>query len=148
MHDSRTPNYGMTPLQMLYEPLNNLRLLGRRTLLALLGIAMGCAAVVALLNIGYNAQNEAISVFRGMGSNLLVASVQPHIGRHKARPSLPAELDIAALRQELPGIQAAAALIPSSTSARVHGRTINTIVIGSGAELPAVMSMTLAKAAF
>ncbi|MWB60854.1 ABC transporter permease, partial [Pseudomonas aeruginosa] len=51
---SDIPRYGPTLLQLLIESLDSLRLLGRRALLALLGIAVGCAAVVALINIGHN----------------------------------------------------------------------------------------------
>nr|UKE85103.1 hypothetical protein KXZ65_08560 [Pectobacterium sp. PL152] len=69
-------HYGPSLQQRLLEPLNSLILLGRRAVLALLGIAVGCGSVVALLNIGHNAEAEAMGVFRGMGSDLLVATVQ------------------------------------------------------------------------
>ncbi len=49
-------------------------------MLALLSIAVGCAAVVVLMNIGHNAQLETMSIFRGMGRDLLVASVQMLMG--------------------------------------------------------------------
>ena len=58
-------------LQTLIESLDSLRLLGRRSWLAMLGIAVGCAAIVALLNIGQNAANEAMTAFKGMGAESL-----------------------------------------------------------------------------
>ncbi|HCE5456591.1 TPA: ABC transporter permease, partial [Pseudomonas aeruginosa] len=44
-----------SPRQLLHEALASLRGLGRRSLLALLGIVMGCSSVIAMLNIGSNA---------------------------------------------------------------------------------------------
>ncbi|MEQ9995777.1 ABC transporter permease, partial [Pectobacterium versatile] len=126
------------------EPLNSLMLLGRRAVLALLGIAVGCGSVVALLNIGHNAEAEAMGVFRGMGSDLLVATVQNRVGSH-AIGSAPDDLDIPALRQALPDIQAATALIVTSTEARLHGRSQSTMVVGSGAELSDVLGLKLAQ---
>lgn len=77
LHDStdvttpRDPRgrYGPYWSHLFTEPLDNLRLLGCRAVLALSGIAVGCMAVVALLNIGYNARVQAMSVFKGMGSD-------------------------------------------------------------------------------
>lgn len=70
---TRQSHYGPSLQQRLLEPLNSLILLGRRAVLALLGIAVGCGSVVALLNIGHNAEAEAMGVFKGMGSDLLVS---------------------------------------------------------------------------
>lgn len=94
----RRYHYGPSLQQRLLEPLNSLILLGRRAVLALLGIAVGCGSVVALLNVGHNAEAEAMGVFRGMGSDLLVATVQNRVGNH-AMSSAPADLDIPVLRK-------------------------------------------------
>jgi len=140
--------YGPSLPQLLREPLENLRLLGRRAILALLGIAVGCMAVVALLNIGHNAQLEAMSVFKGMGSDLLVANVQmPSGGRSEALPTI-AKLDTGALRKALPDITAAAPLIPTSMEARLNGRSLSATVLGSNAELPGVVGLQLAQGRF
>ncbi|UEM38976.1 ABC transporter permease [Pectobacterium aquaticum] len=140
----RRYHYGPSLQQRLLEPLNSLILLGRRAVLALLGIAVGCGSVVALLNIGHNAEAEAMGVFRGMGSDLLVASVQNRVGSH-AIGSAPADLDIPALRQNLPDIKAATALIVTSTEARLRGRSLSTMVVGSRAELSDVLALKLAQ---
>jgi putative ABC transport system permease protein len=58
----------------LAESLQNLRANGQRSWLALLGIVVGSASVVALLDIGRSASEDAISTFKGMGTNALVAS--------------------------------------------------------------------------
>ncbi|ASN83984.1 ABC transporter permease [Pectobacterium versatile] len=140
----RRCHYGPSLQQRLLEPLNSLILLGRRAVLALLGIAVGCGSVVALLNIGHNAEAEAMGVFRGMGSDLLVASVQNRAGNH-ATGSAPADLDITVLRKNLPDIEAATPLIVTSTEARLRGRSLSTMVVGSRAELSDVLKLKLAQ---
>ncbi|MEI7126930.1 ABC transporter permease [Pectobacterium versatile] len=140
----RRCHYGPSLQQRLLEPLNSLILLGRRAVLALLGIAVGCGSVVALLNIGHNAEAEAMGVFRGMGSDLLVASVQNRAGNH-ATGSAPADLDITILRKNLPDIEAATPLIITSTEARLRGRSLSTMVVGSRAELSDVLELKLAQ---
>ncbi|MFD4838013.1 ABC transporter permease [Achromobacter sp. NPDC058515] len=140
--------YGPSWRQLLREPLENLRLLGRRAVLALLGIAVGCMAVVALLNIGHNAQREAMSVFKGMGSDLLVANVRMPTGsRSEALPNI-ATLDIGALRRAVPDITAAAPVIPTSMEVRLKGHVLSAITLGSGAELPGVLDLGLARGRF
>ena len=69
--------YGPGLRMRLGESLASLRQLGRRAWLALLGIAMGCAAVVALLDVGHSAAQHARQVFQGMGSELMVANLIP-----------------------------------------------------------------------
>lgn len=145
---SQPSRYGMPWLQLLLESLDNLRLLGRRAVLALLGIAVGCAAVVALLNIGYNAEREAMSIFRGMGSELLVANIQQPVGSGRKPLVAPADLDIDALHQRIPEIDAASALVPSNTQARLNGRTAAATLVGSGAELPSVLRLQLEQGRF
>lgn len=148
IHSASSSCYGMSLWQMLRESLDNLRSLGRRAVLAFVGIAAGCAAVVALLNIGYNAEREAMSIFRGMGSELLVATIQQPIGSGRKPLVAPANLDIEALHQQLPGITSASAIIPSNTQARLKGQTQAVTVIGGGAELPFVLGQQLAVGRF
>lgn len=145
---SQPSRYGMPWLQLLLESLDNLRLLGRRAVLALLGIAVGCAAVVALLNIGYNAEREAMSIFRGMGSELLMANIQQPVGSGRKPLAAPADLDIDALHQRIPEIDAASALVPSNTQACLNGRTAAATLVGSGAELPSVLRLQLEQGRF
>lgn len=145
MPDSRKPGYGMALGLLLLEPLNNLRLLGNRAVLALLGIAVGSAAVVALLNIGHSAQTEAMSVFRGMGSDLLIANVQLPLGKQMGRLAAPAELDLTGLHKALPSVHSAAALIPASTEVHLQGRSISLMMVGSSPGLPAVLGLTPAR---
>ena len=140
-------SYGPSWVQLLIEPLENLRLLGRRAILALLGIAVGCMAVVALLNIGHNARIQAMSVFKGMGSDLLVAYIQSPAGINAVIPTA-ATLDTNILHQLIPGITAATPLLPVNMDTRLKGHTLNTTILGINAELPDVLDLQLAKGRF
>ena len=139
--------YGAGCVQVLREALENLRTLGRRALLALLGIAVGCMAVVTLLNIGHNAHQVALGIFRSMGSDVLVASIQPTPKALNSAQSLLA-LDVDALRATVPEIREAAPLVPLGTQVRMRGRQVGTTLIGSNEALPALVGMKLQAGRF
>ncbi|EIU2923952.1 ABC transporter permease, partial [Pseudomonas aeruginosa] len=96
-----------SPRQLLHEALASLRGLGRRSLLALLGIVMGCSSVIAMLNIGSNATDEAMSIFKDMGTDTLV--VQFPFAPQAPMP-MPASLDTEPLLRDVAGLEHLAAL--------------------------------------
>ena len=63
--------------QLLHEAFVSLRTLGKRSVLALLGIVIGSSSVVALINIGHNAAVDAAMIFKDMGTDTLVAQFPP-----------------------------------------------------------------------
>lgn len=138
--------YGPSWKQFLTEPLDNLKLSGRRAILALLGIAVGCMAVVALLNIGHNGRLQAMSIFKGMGSDLLVSSIQPVQGS-SGGPQV-STLDITSLHQRLPEITSISPLIPVSMDVSFQGHTLNTTIVGTNAELLQVLDLRLSEGRF
>ncbi|WP_434627140.1 ABC transporter permease [Pseudomonas sp. Z1-29] len=137
---TESTRYGPLPWQLLTEALDSLRRLGRRALLALLGIAVGCAAVVALLNIGHNAQARSMEVFQAMGSDLLIADVKP--ASNKGVPGhAPTNLDNQALREALPEVLAVSALNLASVPASMHGRPLSTLLAGVDPEIASVLGL-------
>lgn len=138
--------YGFSFTQALRESLGSLRLLGRRSLLALLGIAVGCASVIALLNIGHNAVNEAISTFKSMGSNILVAHFA-FIPGVDVKPA-PSTLDTQALTRTIPTITHAAPITLYSTRVRFHGKGIDTNITGTSSDLAAVLDLQIEQGRF
>ncbi len=132
--------------QILIEAAASLRVLGGRSLLALLGIAIGCASVVALLNIGSSAANEAVRTFEGLGSHLMVASFDARPGTNP-RPA-PATLDTQVAARALPDIQHVAPVIVSATTARLHGRSYNASAVGTTGDLMSVLKLTIARGRF
>jgi putative ABC transport system permease protein len=134
--------HGPSFFQALSESFNSLRLLGRRSVLALLGIAIGCASVVALLNIGHNATNEAAQAFKGLGANALLINFPP---QENVKHVVPVTLDLEALRAAMPGIEYAAPLIMSSTQLRCKGRGGEGQVLGTTADLFKAMNIRLGQ---
>jgi len=132
-------------LQTLIESLDSLRLLGRRSWLAMLGIAVGCAAIVALLNIGQNAANEAMTAFKGMGAESIVASFpfSPLNSR-----TLPPTLDTRSLLKRLPAIAQVAPTTFHSGQVRYAGRTVDAVVLGTTGGLVETLDLKLAQGRF
>lgn len=136
--------YGLSAAQMLQESWSNLRLLGRRSILALLGIAIGCAAVVALSTIGHNAQQEAMQVFRNMGSDLLIATVQP--SRHAPNPpDTPLQLNSSTLPQAVPSLRSVTPLILNSAEIQWHKKIDGTVILASDTTLNQALNLQVAQ---
>ncbi|MDR6712729.1 ABC-type antimicrobial peptide transport system permease subunit [Pseudomonas hunanensis] len=128
--------YGPRWAQRLGEALSSLRLLGGRAGLALLGIAVGCAAVVALLNVGHSAAMHSQQVFQGMGSELMIATLSATADTEEG----PAQ---ALVLTALPAaIRAAAPLAMASAEARLGGRSEALLAVGSSAALATVLGLS------
>lgn len=132
-------------LQTLIESLDSLRLLGRRSWLAMLGIAVGCAAIVALLNIGQNAANEAMMAFKGMGAESIVASFPFSQLKNRA---LPPTLDTRSLLKNLPAIAQVAPTTFHSGQVRFTGRRVDSAVLGTTGGLAEILDLKLAQGRF
>lgn len=137
-------SYGLSATQMLQESWDNLRLLGRRSVLALLGIAIGCAAVVALSTIGHNAQQEAMRVFRNMGSDLLLATLQ-RSRDFPNQPDTPLQLDNSTLPQAVPSLRSATPLILNSTEIQWHKKIDGTVILASDTALNEALGLKIAQ---
>ncbi|OUM06429.1 ABC transporter permease [Pseudomonas syringae] len=137
--------HGPSFLQALTESFDSLRMLGRRSLLALLGIAVGCGAIVALLNVGASAANEAVSAFKGMGTEIMVVSFPYSTDQKK---TLPAVIDTGALLEALPELAQAAPTVFHSTRVRRSGKSVDASIIGTTAGLAEIMDIALSQGRF
>ena len=61
----------------LAEAWSNLRSQGRRSALALLGIMIGTASIIAMLNGGHMAQRESLKLFAKLGVDMLQVGAAP-----------------------------------------------------------------------
>lgn len=131
--------------QLLHEAFVSLRTLGKRSILALLGIVIGSSSVVALINIGHNAAEDAAAIFQNMGTDTLVARFPASAD---SRTPLPAALDTRALSQAVPSlINIAPTVLLSATLIR-NGRSANASVVGATAQLAPAMRLQLREGRF
>lgn len=129
-------HYGPSASQRLAESIANLGTMGRRAWLGLLGIAVGCAAVVALLNVGHSAAMQSRQLFQGMGSELLVATLQ----RDSEIPAMTAQpLQLSAVSPLLIG---AAPLAMAPVEVRLGAISEALMVAGSTPALATVLDLT------
>ncbi|KAF0866532.1 ABC transporter permease [Pseudomonas sp. LD120] len=131
--------------QLLHEAFVSLRTLGKRSILALLGIIIGSSSVVALINIGHNAAEDAAAIFQNMGTDTLVARFPASAD---SRMPMPTTLDTKALSQAVPSlIDIAPTALLSATVTR-NGRAANASVVGATAELASAMRLQLREGRF
>ena len=71
------PRFAGRLMETAGEAFANLRAQGRRSALALLGILIGAASIVAMLNVGHVAQQESLKLFANMGVDILRAQALP-----------------------------------------------------------------------
>ena len=131
--------------QLLHEAFVSLRTLGKRSVLALLGIVIGSSSVVALINIGHNAAVDAAMIFKDMGTDTLVAQFPP---KGSSTVPAPARLDLDAVRQAVPGIAHIGALTLFSGPIVFHGRTTNANLVGSTSDIQAAMRLVVRQGRF
>ncbi|WPN96288.1 ABC transporter permease [Pseudomonas sp. MUP55] len=126
--------------QLLHEAFISLRTLGKRSVLALLGIVIGSSSVVALINIGHNAATDAAMIFKDMGTDILVVQFPP-----KGTSNVPmrTQLDLGSVRQAVPGIAHIGALSLFSGPIVFHGRTANANFVGSTSDVQAAMRLVV-----
>ncbi|SDT16198.1 putative ABC transport system permease protein [Pseudomonas asplenii] len=131
--------------QLLHEAFVSLRTLGKRSVLALLGIIIGSSSVVALINIGHNAAQEAAAIFKDMGTDTLVAQFP---GNADLREPMPASLDTARLQALVPAVLYLAPLVLSSGSVVFQGHATNANWVGSTTQLAGAMRLKVREGRF
>ena len=131
--------------QLLHEAFISLRTLGKRSILALLGIVIGSSSVVALINIGHNAAVDAALIFKDMGTDTLVAQFPP---KGNSPATMRASLDLNAVRQTVPGIAHIGGLSVFSGPVVFHGRTANANYVGTTPDIKDAMRMVVREGRF
>lgn len=127
------------------ESLENLRSMGQRSWLALLGILIGSASVVALLDIGRSASEDTMRTFKGMGTQTLVANFPGFAGR---KMSLPKTVDMPALMRSVPDLMHIAPVRQYGSRISRLGVRYDASVIGTTAALAMIMDLHPASGRF
>ncbi|MCJ2067704.1 ABC transporter permease [Methylobacterium sp. J-030] len=113
--------------EVVREGAGNLRALGARALLALTGIAVGTAAVIAILHVGHNARAEAMRQFEALGTDLV--SITPHGDNHDV-PDLSPEA-VRALPGRRIGLAEAIPIVSGSASLRMGRASLYAALIAA-----------------
>ena len=121
----------------------SLRALGKRSILALLGIVMGSASVIALINIGNNAAQEVEAIFKGMGVDTMVVRFS---GTPAAASGM--RLDSDELRTTIPQLRHIAPIAQTSVPLVFNGHTVDATLVGSTAQLPGAIGLELSAGRF
>ncbi|WP_256942878.1 ABC transporter permease [Achromobacter xylosoxidans] len=131
MGEFTIPIRGMSFAQRVCESSDSLKHLGGRALLALLGVVMGCAAIVALLTIGHSAAQDVMLAFKGKGTDTLVVTFP----EKRDDRLLPPYLDLVAMRRAFPEFELIAELATYGTRMRANGRAVDARLVGASSEL-------------
>ncbi len=131
--------------QLLHEAFVSLRTLGKRSVLALLGIVIGSSSVVALINIGHNAAVDAALIFKDMGTDTLIAQFP---AKGSGNTPMRASLDLEAVRRAVPGIAHIGALSLFSGPIVFHGRSANANFVGTTPDIKDAMRLAVREGRF
>ncbi|MCX5743303.1 MAG: ABC transporter permease [Proteobacteria bacterium] len=131
----------------IHETLRQLRRNPMRSMLTMLGILIGVAAVIAMIALGRGASARVGNDLSGLGQNLLfVVPGAPSSGGPPHRNDAPPfdERDARAIQREITGIAGVAPTVTRSGVAVYAGQSRRTTVNGSSAAYFTVMSWHLA----
>ncbi|MCC7276329.1 MAG: ABC transporter permease [Alphaproteobacteria bacterium] len=113
----------------------------QRSLLALLGIVIGTASVIAMVNIGSIVRNEALRQFEAMGTDLVTISMQS-----ASDPRGLSEREVDELAARVPGIATATAYGSRTLEMTPDGRTqIWASMIGSTSQFMRVAEVAVVR---
>jgi len=116
----------------------NLLAVGHRSFLALLGVVVGTASVIAMINIGHNASVEGLRQFRSLGTDLLV--VRTDHGLNGSAVSIRLS-EIEQLRTSLSALIVTAPIAVSETRLGRSGE-IQATVVGAYSDLQEAARLT------
>jgi putative ABC transport system permease protein len=137
--------------RLLIEALDSLYGNKLRSILTVLGIVIGVAAVIAMLSIGRGAEASITSRIEGMGTNLVYVSPgsTSQGGVQSAAGSAGTlTLDDAEALAEVPNVVAVASVTNSFVQVVYQGQNINIILMGVTPGYETVSSLTLADGEF
>lgn len=116
-----------------------------RSFLTVLGVVIGVAAVIAMVTIGNGTTAQVTSEISKLGTNLLfVRPGQFGPGRAGTDAKKFTIRDIEAIRDQIPGLRAVAAINQSSQTVIFGGQSRQTAIIGSGGDYLVAQNWELA----
>jgi putative ABC transport system permease protein len=117
----------------------------QRTFLALVGIVVGAASVVSLINIGENAASESTRQFRSMGTDILV--VQNGLAMSATGRSINMT-DIKGIPSLIGSTSIATPFSMAPVKVWLHGKSVDTNAVGAMPELSDLARLKLGSGRF
>lgn len=131
------------------QAFNNLYANKLRSLLAVLGILVGTAAVVALLSSGKLATEKALAQFKTLGTDLFSVSLYDAKSSNELTPANTLSLtETMKIKQEIPGVTEVAPYITSYGSLAYQGHTLQGLVIGATDDLKRILKLKMLRGGF
>jgi len=139
-------------LMVLRVALSALTVHKMRSILTMLGVVIGVAAVIALVAAGQGAQAQVVSQFQALGSNLLTVSAQQSFGFSRSGLQTSTRqltmADVEAIQALVPAVSEIAPLYSSNATVTYSGKTTNVSVSGVTAEYATVRSTGVSSGRF
>lgn len=119
-----------------------------RSILTMLGVIIGVAAVLIVVAIGEGLKADTLDRIRSLGTNLIMVFPGGGSGWRSTRPGKLTEEDVAALRAEAEHLSAIAPVVQSSATAKYRNLTHSTQVVGTNARWSEVMAFDVEHGRF
>lgn len=118
-----------------------------RSLLAVLGVTIGTAAVVALLSSGSLATQSVIAQFQQLGTNIVAVTIGRGVERHAQSHALELS-DIQHVKRMVPSVQEIIGLAYMYPTIRYQGRELRAQTLGSQQSLQLLLRLQLVSGRF
>lgn len=128
-----------TLLNTWLESFRSLKLLGHRAVLALIGISIGTAAIVALLDIGQSASTAVLRMFQGMGASLMVVTFPT---AQSGAVSL-SDVSVGFAQGGPQGLTDYAPISVNNVDARYSGHATNLSIVGATPQLSSAIGLQI-----
>src|SRR3990167_8251867 len=136
-------------LPSIHEALNNLLSAKLRSILALLGVLVGSASVVAMVSCGQLATQQALKQFESLGTDLLAVAIYANDATIRAQQKAIFTLDIAeGVKQASPDILRVAPYSTVYAALSFQGKSLRGNVIGATQALQEVIKINMASGRF
>ncbi|WP_423225792.1 ABC transporter permease [Candidatus Amarolinea aalborgensis] len=123
-----------------------------RTVLTMLGIVIGVAAVIALVGVGTGAQAQVVSQFQSLGSNLVTVTAMPSYGFSQSGLQQSSRTltmkDVSAIKSLATSVSLVAPLYSTNATVTYGGSTTSTTINGVTEEYGTVRNTTVTRGRF
>jgi putative ABC transport system permease protein len=114
-----------------------------RSILTMLGVIIGVAAVLIVVAIGEGLKADTLDRIRSLGTNLIMVFPGGGSGWRSTRPGRLTEEDVEALRAEAQHLSAIAPIVQSTATAKYRNLTHDTQIVGTTTSWAQVMAFEI-----